>query len=75
MNNDFVPGPGIYKMKSTLTDIKYSLGARHQDLSQRPNKVPGPGHYPNYPSINQQGKYILSKYGSSKASNFHPERS
>jgi hypothetical protein len=39
------------------------------------SKVPGPGHYPQYKTLNQFGVYGISKYESSKASNFNPPRS
>lgn len=38
-------------------------------------KVPGPGHYDFYKTLNKLGVYALSKYESSKASNFNPPHS
>ena len=38
-------------------------------------KSPGPGTYPNIPSINDKGKYFNSKFKSSGASLFNPRTS
>lgn len=73
--SSFVPGPGNYKFNSTLTNIKFSIAPKFNDLSQKPQGNPGPGHYKNYASISKDGKYALSKYESSKASNFNPVNS
>ncbi len=48
------------------------MAARTVDLSQKVQKVPGPGHYDYYQTIRLSGKYSVSKYESSKASNFNP---
>ena len=33
--NEFVPGPGLYKFSSTLANIKYTMGSKTIDLSQK----------------------------------------
>ena len=38
-------------------------------------KLPGPGTYDVFPTITKDGRYIVSKYKSSGASNFNPPSS
>ncbi len=75
VHNFFIPGPGKYDSHSSLSNIKFSLGVRFKDVMEHKNKNPGPGHYKNYETINKNGKYVISKYESSKASNFNPPNS
>jgi len=47
----------------------------HDDLLILNKFVPGPGAYPQMPTINEKGKYILSKFHNSGASTFNPPKS
>jgi hypothetical protein len=74
--NKVTPGPGKYDIGSTLSTTRYSMRPKTQgDLMILNKFVPGPGTYPDMPSINKFGKYQLSKFGNSGATLFNPPRS
>ena len=71
------PGPGQYEIKSSLSTTAYSLRAKTSSSLVHPEqvKVPGPGTYTTLPSINDKGRYVLSKIPNSGASVFNPPSS
>ncbi|KAL4438449.1 hypothetical protein ABPG74_009488 [Tetrahymena malaccensis] len=59
------PGPGTYKVNSTLSNISFSMRAKTpgQDEKNTNRKdCPGPGTYTNPLSMSANGKYPHSKY-------------
>lgn len=71
------PGPGAYDLRSSLSNIAFTLRPKtvNSEAYSTALKSPGPGTYPNIPSINDKGKYFNSKFKSSGASLFNPRTS
>lgn len=58
------PEPGHYEIKSPLNSKRgFSIYSKLPAPVFSYEKTPGPGHYISYPSINANGKYVLSKLG------------
>jgi hypothetical protein len=73
----FVPGPGKYYQEQSMEGVKYSFRPRTKDPNAYSSSdlTPGPGQYKSYNTINEFGRYVLSKLQNSKASNFNPPHS
>lgn len=58
------PGPGTYRSRSTLSDIRYSMRPKTNNgfLSMLNKVAPGPGTYEKYDSISKSGKFVTSKF-------------
>lgn len=68
-------GPGSYDIKPSLSTVKFSMRPK-TNLNLTPNgKFPGPGTYDVLPGISKDGRYPLSKFKASGASNFNPPSS
>lgn len=68
-------GPGSYDIKSMLSNVKYSIRPKTNMSSTSNVKVPGPGTYDVFPTISKDGRYVISKFKNSGASNFNPPSS
>lgn len=68
-------GPGSYDSSSALSNIKYTIRPKTNLTIGTNGKFPGPGSYDVLPSISKDGKYAISKFKASCASNFNPPSS
>lgn len=64
------PGPGSYRLNSTLSKSAYTLSGKPHEEDREKQKLPGPGTYPVVFCINQKGNYFLSKYKNSCVRDF-----
>lgn len=64
------PGPGSYKIASTLSKSTFSLNGKPHEEDKEKIKMPGPGTYPVAFCINEKGNYFLSKYKNSCVRDF-----
>eukprot|EP00828_Plagiopyla_frontata_P047403 TRINITY_DN8752_c0_g1_i3.p2 TRINITY_DN8752_c0_g1~~TRINITY_DN8752_c0_g1_i3.p2 ORF type:complete len:182 (-),score=18.43 TRINITY_DN8752_c0_g1_i3:148-693(-) len=71
------PGPGTYEHKSGLIDISYSMRPKTSNPQDNTSnkKAPGPGTYNHIQTINQSGKYSISKYQCYGVTAFNPPSS
>ena len=71
------PGPGAYESKSQLSRTSYSMRAKTVDIQSYSTslKSPGPGTYNIEPTVNQKGRYTLSRFANSGANIIAPASS
>lgn len=68
-------GPGSYDFRPALSQIKFTMRPKTNLNPSPTGKFPGPGTYDILPSISKEGKYPISKFKASGASNFNPPSS
>ena len=68
-------GPGSYDFRPALSNIKYTMRPKTNSSLTPNGKFPGPGTYDVLPSITKDGRYPISKFKASCASNFNPPSS
>lgn len=68
-------GPGSYDVKPALSNIKFSMRPKTNLNLSPTGRFPGPGAYDVLPGITKDGRYSLSKFKASGASNFNPPSS
>ena len=68
-------GPGSYDFRPALSNIKFTMRPKTNSGGTPNGKFPGPGAYDVLPSISTDGKYPISKFHASGASNFNPPSS